>query len=82
MVSVVSRSKRNCFGFVPESQDEREAAIAAASDKFCGLTFGGVRASGVCCDVACHMFLRTHSIEIYVRNKRINKRELIDTARL
>jgi hypothetical protein len=26
---------------VPESQDERHAAIAA-SDKFCGLTFGGV----------------------------------------
>ena len=66
---VVSRSKRNCFCFVfavSESQDERDAAIAAASDKFCGLTFGGVRASGVFCDVGCHMFLKTHSIEVHV----------------
>lgn len=55
---LISRNDRNCFSFVlavPESQDERDAAIAA-SDKFCGLTFGGVSEWG-CRDVALsHVF--------------------------
>jgi hypothetical protein len=55
------RSKRNRSSLVfavPESQDERDAAIAA-SDKFCGLTFGGVSKWG-CRDVALSHVFKTH----------------------
>jgi hypothetical protein len=58
---VIGIVKRGCFDFVlavPESQDERVAAIAA-SDKFCGLTFGGVSKWG-CRDVALSHAFKSH----------------------
>lgn len=58
---VTGMIKRGCSNFVlavPESQGEREAAIAA-SDKFCGLTFGGVSEWG-CRDVALSHAFKGH----------------------
>jgi len=50
-----------CCVPVPESQGERTGAAIAASDKFCGLTFGGVNEWWGFGDVALsHVFLWTY----------------------